>query len=60
LEGCQIVRAASPNPAPCIGTAWLLALAAAVGLLGLGLYAAAADRTSAGQELQVIDGDTLQ
>jgi hypothetical protein len=54
------VRAASPNPAPCIGTAWLLALAAAVGLLGLGLYAAAADGTSAGQELQVIDGDTLQ
>jgi endonuclease YncB( thermonuclease family) len=60
LEGRQIVRATSPNPAPCVRTAWLLALAAAVGLVGLGLYASAADRTSAGQELQVIDGDTLQ
>ena len=41
-------------------TARFLALAALVGLTGVGRPAAAADRTSAGQNLQVIDGDSLQ
>ncbi len=46
--------------APSAARAGLLALVATVGLISAGPLASGADQTSGGQNLQVIDGDTLQ
>jgi endonuclease YncB( thermonuclease family) len=59
-KGDRFVPAMALKTALSAGGARLLALAALAGLIGVGQPAAAADRTSAGQNLQVIDGDTLQ